>query len=184
MIPEKKLKHEIQIPQGLKAAVTEDGFLTVEGPQGKVSKLFTDALVKITVEGDKIKLTPKKFTKNEKMTVNTYRAHVRNMIEGVQKQYVYKLKICSSHFPMTATVESGKVVVKNFFGEKVPRVSKILPNVKVTVAGDTITVQGSDKEAVSQTAANIEQSTRVTNRDRRVFADGVWITEKCGEPLR
>jgi large subunit ribosomal protein L6 len=33
---------------------------------------------------------------------------------------------------------------------------------------------------VGQTAASIEQLTRVTDKDTRVFQDGVYITEKPG----
>lgn len=180
MIPEKKLKHEIKLPDGVKANISEE-ILTVEGPRGKVSRSIDYPLVEIKVEDNKIKLAPKKFTRNEKILVNTLRAHVKNMIAGVQNPYTYRLKVCSSHFPMTASVEGEKVIVKNLFGEKIPRKAKILKGVSVKIDGNEITVTGPDLEAVGQTAANIEQSTRITNRDRRVFADGIWITKKAGD---
>ncbi len=182
MIPQKKLLHEITIPQGVKASISE-GLLTIEGPEGTVSKLFDHPLIETKVESNKILLIPKKFTRNEKILVNTYKAHILNMMIGVQKLYTYELKVCSSHFPMTVTLEANKLVVKNLFGEKVPRKAKIVEGVKVTIDKDIITVKGANKESVSQTAANIEQSTRITNRDRRVFADGIWISKKEGESI-
>ena len=40
-----------------------------------------------------------------------------------------------------------------------------------------------DKEKAGMMASRIEQAARVTNRDRRVFQDGVYITEKAGEAI-
>jgi len=49
---------------------------------------------------------------------------------------------------------------------------------QVEVDGEEVTLSGSDKEAVGQTAADIEQLTRVSGKDNRVFQDGVYITQK------
>lgn len=182
MIPEAKLRKEIAIPD--KVQVTLDKGLTVKGPKGEVKRLINEPSVKMEVQGSKIILSPTRFNKTQKIILNTCRSHILNMIKGVQEPYEYKLKVCSSHFPMSVGVEGSLFVIKNFLGEKVPRKSKILSNVKVTVQGDVVIVTGSDLEAVSQTAANIEQSTRITNRDRRVFQDGLWIISKAGVEVR
>lgn len=184
MIPEKKIKHEIKLPEGVKATYSEDGMLTLEGQKGKVSKKILNSSIKIKVEGNMIKFNSEKLTRNEKALANTFRAHIKNMIKGAQEGYTYKLKVCSTHFPMTAALEGSKVVVKNLFGEKTPRKANIIAGVKVDIQGDIITLTGCDKEAVGQTAANLEQSTRITNKDRRVFVDGIWITDKAGEHIR
>jgi hypothetical protein len=55
---------------------------------------------------------------------------------------------------------------------------KILPSVKVEVKKQEVIVSGIDIEAVGQTAANIEQATRITGKDSRVFQDGIYIVEK------
>jgi large subunit ribosomal protein L6 len=50
----------------------------------------------------------------------------------------------------------------------------------VDIDGEQITLHGPDIEAVGQTAADIEQLTRVTDKDSRVFQDGAYITNKPG----
>ena len=101
------------------------------------------------------------------------------MLDGLSEGFKYKLKICSGHFPMSVNVEGSKLKIKNFLGEKIPREATLLKGVKVEVKGNEISLEGSDIEKLGQTASNIEQSTRITNRDRRVFQDGIYIVEKA-----
>jgi large subunit ribosomal protein L6 len=72
------------------------------------------------------------------------------------------------------------VVIENFLGEKSPRKTPVRGDTEVQVDGEELTLTGPDKEAVGQTAADIEQLTRVTDKDTRVFQDGVYITAKPG----
>ena len=44
--------------------------------------------------------------------------------------------------------------------------------------GDEVVVTGINKESVGQTAANIEQATRIKARDPRVFQDGIYVVGK------
>ncbi|MFH1638268.1 MAG: 50S ribosomal protein L6 [Candidatus Woesearchaeota archaeon] len=182
MVPEKKLKLEIEAPEGIEIKL--DGkILTIKGPKGEVSKKFDVASVDISSEGNKVKLSPKKFTKRQKMFINTFEAHINNMLKGTKEGFEYKLKICSSHFPMSVSVEGDNVIIKNFLGEKVNRKALIVKGANVKIQADTITVTSADKETAGQTAANMEQATRITNRDRRIFQDGIWITEKAGKEM-
>ena len=176
MIEARRLRKEIEIPAGVEVEVKDT--LVVKGPKGEVSKKLFYPTVEITKQENKIVIEPKNLTKREKKMINTYKAHILNMFKGVQEPFTYKVKICSSHFPMTVSVKDQTLVVKNFYGEKVPRRAKILDGVDVKVNGDEIVLTGASKEAVGQTAGNFEKSTRITNRDRRIFQDGLWITEK------
>jgi large subunit ribosomal protein L6 len=71
------------------------------------------------------------------------------------------------------------VSIGNFLGERKPRVARILGESQVKLHGDEMVVTGINKEDVGQTAANIEQATRIKGRDPRVFQDGIYITEKA-----
>ena len=82
---------------------------------------------------------------------------------------------------MNVTLSGNQFSVKNFLGEKIPRKAVIPAGVKAEVKGDIVELTGVDKEKVGQAAANIEQSTRITNRDRRIFQDGCYIILKPGE---
>jgi large subunit ribosomal protein L6 len=46
------------------------------------------------------------------------------------------------------------------------------------IKGEDISVEGVDLKVVSQTAANIQDSTRIKEKDLRVFLDGIYISGK------
>ena len=110
--------------------------------------------------------------------VGTVCAHIRNMIKGVTKGFTYKLKIVYAHFPISVKVEGDKILIENFLGERAPRVAKIVGNTKVIVKKDDVILQGINIEEVGQTAANIEQATKIKNKDPRKFLDGIYVYEK------
>jgi len=176
MIPEKRLTKHIAIPQGVD--VTIGDVLAVKGPKGEIIRELNHPSIEIVREGNEIVVKPKKFSKKEKTMINTFTAHLKNIMKGVTQGYTYKLKICSGHFPMSVAVDGTTVVVKNFLGEKVARKAKIVPGTKVEIKGDEVLVTGCNKEYAGQTAANIETATKIRNRDRRVFQDGIYLTEK------
>jgi large subunit ribosomal protein L6 len=132
----------------------------------------------LSLEGNTIKITFKNASRKEKMQAGTTEAHINNMILGAQHNHVYKLKICASHFPMTAAVSGDTFTIKNFLGEKIPRTTKIEPGVKVTVEAPEITVEGADIEKTGIVAARIEQLTKIAKRDIRIFQDGIYMTKK------
>ena len=70
------------------------------------------------------------------------------------------------------------VHVVNFQGERAPRVSKIFGDTKVVSKGDDVVLTGPVLTDVSQTAASLQQNTKVKNKDTRVFLDGIYLFEK------
>jgi large subunit ribosomal protein L6 len=46
------------------------------------------------------------------------------------------------------------------------------------INGEDVIVKGPSLEDVSQTATNIESSTKIKNKDQRVFLDGVYLYAK------
>jgi len=178
-----ELKEKIEIPENV-TAEKHKGELRVSGENGKVTKKFTHPRIDLILEDDRLVLSVEKPSKREKALFKTYISHIQNMIKGAQEDFVYKLKIIYSHFPMEVNYEGDEVVIKNFAGENKPRRAKIIGSTDVNIEGDKVTVKGPDKEDVAQSAANIESTTKISKVDPRVFQDGIYITEKAGRTLR
>ena len=105
------------------------------------------------------------------------------MIKGVAEGHVYRLKICSGHFPMNVSVSGNEFSVANFLGEKTPRKLSVKEGASVKVEGQEVVVESMNKELAGQTAADIELLTKVKGRDRRIFQDGIFIINKDGKEL-
>lgn len=183
MSTKKLFKDSLEIPEKVQVEL-DVHTLKVKGEKGEVQRKVVLPNINVKLEDKTIIFTSKYTTKNEKRIVNTYKAHIKNMFKGVTEGYRYLLKICSGHFPMTVEIQNKELIVKNFFGEKVARKAKILDNVEVKINREEVTVEGIDKEATGQTAANIERATKIRNRDKRIFQDGIWIIKKAGRPIR
>lgn len=177
----KIFEKKVKIPSEVKVSI-EGNKVKVVGPKGELEKSFKIPKdVKVELGEEFVKVFSENERRKIKAMVGTIAAHIRNMIEGVVKGYTYKLKVVYSHFPVTVKVENDKVVIQNFLGERTPRIAKIVGNTKVEVKGQEIIVSGIDIDAVGQTAGNIEQATRITGKDRRVFQDGIFIVSKGEE---
>lgn len=170
-----KVTTSLQVPEGV--TIKElNKVVSVKGKLGEISKNFTRLPATLLVVDNTVTIEPYGDRKRDFAIANTAKSIIRNMIKGVQNGYEYKLKIVYAHFPITVKVKDNLVHVENFFGERSPRISRIRgESTKVNVQGDEIIVTGPNLEEVSQTAANIESSTRMKNKDRRVFLDGLYI---------
>jgi len=167
----------VDIPDGV-TVKQERKLVTVAGEKGEVARDFSHARVDLDLQEGKLRVWAVNPRKREASLVNTISTHVRNMIKGVTQGFTYRLKIVFIHFPMTIRVQEGKVVIQNFLGERRPREAAIVGGARVSVQGDDIIVEGVDIEEVGQTAANIQQATRIRRKDLRKFLDGIYVYSK------
>lgn len=177
-----RIEETIKTPEGV-AVKKADSFLIVTGPKGEVKKRFKNPKVSVDISDGKVTFIALKPSKREKTLLFTFRAHIKNMFEGVVEPHVYKMKICSGHFPMNVAINGKDFVIKNFLGEKVPRVLHIKEGADVKIEGSEVIITSPDIEIAGQIAADIEQLTKVKNRDIRIFQDGIYIVEKSGKVL-
>ena len=167
----------MEIPDGVKIQLKKR-MLQFEGPLGKTYKNFRSIPIDIEVSSDKITLKCQGRRKRDYAILHTARSIVRNICEGLVKGYTVKMKIVFAHFPITVKVDGKTVLVENFQGEHAPRTAKIVGNVKIESKGEDVILTGAVWTDITQTAANIEQRTKVKNKDHRVFLDGIYAYEK------
>ena len=167
----------VEIPEDVDAKI--DGrIVTVKGEKGELTRDFSHTPISIRLEEKMITVQANWPRKREAALVGTVCSHIQNMIRGVTKGFTYKLKIVFSHFPISVKVREKTVVIENFTGERSPRTAKIMGDTKVVVKGEDVIVQGINIEDASQTAANIQNATKVKRKDPRVFLDGIYVYER------
>lgn len=178
------IKEEIEFPEGYEFSV-ENSIVRVKYGGNENSRKFNFMKMDVKKEGNKLIIEYKKASKKELKMINTIKAHIANMIAGLKEMYVYKLEIAYVHFPVTLDYDKGnnKITIKNFLGEKKPRVCYLPKGIELEIEKNTITIKSHDKDTAGQAAANLEKATKIKKRDRRKFQDGIFITEKAGRPI-
>jgi large subunit ribosomal protein L6 len=169
----KKLEAEIGIPQNVNVTL-KNFMLKVDGPLGKTHKNFKKIPVDININDNKITLKATGTRKKHYAILNTAKSIIQTLCEGVIDGYTVKMKIISSHFPITVKTEGKRVLIENFQGEKAPRVARIWGDSKVISKGEDLIITGYVLTDVTQTAAEIQSKSKVKNKDHRVFLDGIY----------
>ena len=178
----KLMKETVDVPQGITVNIS-GSVVKLKGPKGELTRELRFPKIEIESKDGKIEVRAKDATKKEKTIIGTYAAHLKNMVIGVSEGYTYTLKVCSGHFPMNVAIIGKVFSVKNFLGEKIPRELIIKDGVTVKLEGDIIAVESIDKELAGQVAGAIEILTRVSGKDRRIFQDGIYITQKGNKKI-
>merc|ERR1712109_338949 len=148
----------VTIPEDVDASV-KSRVVTVKGPRGTLIKSFKHLAVDISMPDKKTVRVEKWFGKKKELAaVRTVCSHISNLCKG-----------------------GTLVEVRNFLGEKYTRRVRMHEGVKCENSKeqkDELILTGNSIEAVSQSAALIQQSTTVKNKDIRKFLDGVYVSEK------
>ncbi len=171
------MRVELEIPENVSAEADHLDII-VDGPEGTVTRRLWYPDVSVDVDGDHVVIESDTENAKTNATIGTFESHIRNAFHGVTEGWEYEMEVFYSHFPMQVRVEGDEVVIENFLGEKASRRTTIHGDTQVAVDGEALTLSGPNKEHVGQTAADIEQLTKVKGKDTRVFQDGVYITQK------
>jgi large subunit ribosomal protein L6 len=166
---------DIDIPDMVTVRM-EGNLIVVGGKLGTLQKDLTKLPISVDIKDKKLVIKPPGTRKRDLAITNTAKSIILNMIKGVEQGFTYKLKVVYAHFPISVKTKGKEIHVENYFGERAPRVSRVVGDTtKVNIVGEDVIVQGPSLEDVSQTAANIEFSTKLKGKDQRVFLDGLYI---------
>jgi large subunit ribosomal protein L6 len=179
----KEIFNKIKIPEGINFEI-DGNLIRIKKDNFVNEKKFNIGNIKLEKKNNEIIIGSETASKKEKRMINTITSHIKNMIKGLEKPYEYKLKVCFNHFPITVEQKGDEVLIKNFLGERYPRKVKVdTKNVQIKIEKEIITITSHNKEIAGQTAANLEMITRIPNRDRRIFQDGIFIINKNGKHI-
>lgn len=175
------MEKKIEIPERVEIKI-DDKLIEISGPKGTIKKDFNNPrfnkFIKIEKKDSEVSVRTDSKKRKIRAFVGTIHAHIRNMVNGVTRGYKYEMKIVYTHFPMTVSVRGKEIEIKNFIGEKGTRKTYIVGETGVKVEKEKITLSGINVDDVSQTAANIEIVCKLSGRDKRIFTDGIYISEK------
>ncbi|XP_065840754.1 large ribosomal subunit protein uL6-like [Oscarella lobularis] len=155
--------------------------VTVKGPRGTLQRSFKHVKMEMT------RLSPKSLridiwfaSRKELACLRTICSHITNMIVGVTKGYIVKMRSVYAHFPININVVQNKEVeIRNFLGEKFIRRVAMRPGVTCESSKaqkDELILRGINLELVTQSAALIHQSVLVKRKDIRKFLDGIYVS--------
>jgi len=143
-------KQPVSIPDKVKVTVTDTTVL-VEGPKGKVSKLFAP-VVKIDIADKKVVVSPTETTRFAKAMHGTARSIIAGMVKGVTEGYSKDLEIQGVGFKANLKGKQLDLAL----GYSHPILMDIPEGIKVTVTDQTkLKVEGADKQLVGAVAHEI-----------------------------
>merc|ERR1712216_732484 len=149
--------------------------VTVTGPKGTLDKKFSSVNLDMThittgLEegiGGRIWIDLWFGNKKQNACIRTISSAIDNMVTGVQKGFLYKMKFVYSHFPINVTINGDVVEIRNFMGEKRVRKVKLMDGVTGVRSADVkdeLQLSGIDLSKVSICAAQVQQMTNIRKK--------------------
>lgn len=173
----------LAVPEGVSIDI-KSRIITVSGPRGSLTKNLRHIDVAFSKPSEnEIKITVHHGDRKHVAALRTVKSLIANLITGVTKGYKYKMRYVYAHFPINVNIinDGTTVEIRNFLGEKRVREINVAKGVNLEISAnqkDELVLSGISLEDVSQSAADIQQATRVRNKDIRKFLDGIYVSEK------
>ena len=144
-------KQQLSIPAGVE--VTFDAHaVRVKGPKGELTRALREEIA-FKTENGVITSEPRRNDKFSRSLWGTYMSHVKNMITGVVTPFEKKLIVEGVGLKWEV---KGTALFMNL-GFSHPVIMKIPEGITVTAEKGTLTISGTDKEAVGLFANRVRQ---------------------------
>ncbi|MBX4195920.1 50S ribosomal protein L6 [Candidatus Parcubacteria bacterium] len=142
-------KQVVTLPEKTEINVSDRSF-SVKGPLGEIERELHPS-IGVKVNGRDVTIEPKRLTLESKALWGTYAAHLRNMVDGVNKAFEKKLILEGIGFK--SEVKGDEIVFALGFSHPVK--VKIPKDLKVTAEKNVITVSGMNREQVGEFAGKL-----------------------------
>lgn len=144
-------KTPIALPEKVELHLSSEGFLTVEGPKGKLSWQLPQKIT-LQIEAKTITVLPQSEERSVRALHGLARALINNMVIGVSSGFRRDLEIQGVGF--RAAVKGNHLDLS--IGYSHPVLFSIPEGIKITVTDNTkVAIEGIDKHLVGQVAADI-----------------------------
>lgn len=147
-------KKPVVVPKGVEVNVS-DSVVTVKGPKATLT-LPLHRSVGVTVTPEGVMVEKKDETRLARALVGTFVAHVKAMISGVVTPFKKVLEINGVGYK----VEQKGTDLVFALGFSHPVVMKVPTGITATIVKNVITLEGADKQALGQFAAEVRDLKR------------------------
>jgi len=144
-------KMPITIPEGT-TVIAKNGSVTVNGPQGSLSQVFSEESVMLDIDDKEIKVKASNSNTFSRAMSGTMRALLSNMVKGVNQGFEKKLSLVGVGYRAQA---KGNVLNLSL-GFSHPVDMKLPEGISVKTPSPTeIIITGIDKQKVGQVASEV-----------------------------
>ena len=148
-------KLPIEIPAGVKFAVTEANFVTVKGPKGELSQQV-DPEIQLTVEGNTLTVSRPSDEKKHRAMHGLYRSLINNMVVGVSQGYTVQQELVGVGYK----VEVKGDILEFSLGYSHDIFLQLPPEIKAEAKAEKkgnpiLTLKSIDKQLIGGVAAKI-----------------------------
>ena len=148
----RKEKRKLQIPTGAEATI-QDGVLTVKSSKGSLT-LNVDPLIEVVILDGTIETNKKEDSVRANVVQGTMNSLINNMLIGVSEGYKKGLEIIGVGYRFN--VQGNKLTINAGFSHPVVVTAPEGINI-VSVSNTEISIEGIDKQRVSEFAAKIRE---------------------------
>ncbi|HEX4013629.1 MAG TPA: 50S ribosomal protein L6 [Candidatus Cybelea sp.] len=171
-------KLPVIVPSGVKVEL-DGGEVLVRGPKGELRQHILCDVVEVKLQDDRVVVDRKGNAKAHRSAHGLTRTLIANMVEGVSKGFRKSLEISGVGYRVAKTGDN--LTLSLGYSHPVPFAAP--PGVALSIEGQTkIHIDGIDKQAVGQVAADIRQLRKPEPyKGKGIRYEGERIRKKLGK---